>query len=107
MRQKFDPQLYFIEFRISNANTSGEASACITFAKSNSWAVGTNSKIVIQYMEKYNRIGNNLDENPEILDSIHTDLKKLTKGGSRGRKATYTTENFLSALIVIPVKALS
>lgn len=65
-----------------------------------SWATGTNSKIVKEYEEKFNRISQIFDDNPEILDLVHRDLKKLSKGSRRGRQATYTSENFFRALIV-------
>lgn len=76
MRQKFDLQRYF------------------------SWANGSNSKIVRQYEEKYNRISEILDSTPPILELADRDLKKLSIGGRKGRKATYTSENLLRALVV-------
>jgi IS5 family transposase len=48
-----------------------------------------------------------LDENPEILDAFHQDVKKLSPGGRRGRKGDYTSENVLRALIVQAVEGLS
>ena len=76
MRQKFDPQRYF------------------------HWSTASTSKIVREYEEKYNRISEILDENPEILDLAAADLRKLSTGGRKGRKATYTAENLLRAVIV-------
>ena len=40
-----------------------------------SWATGTHSKIVKAYEEKYNRISQILDDNPEILD-VRTETSK-------------------------------
>lgn len=37
-------------------------------------------KIVRQCREKYKQIGRILDENPEILDLVHEDLKQLSAG---------------------------
>lgn len=39
------------------------------------WATGTHSKIVKEYEEKYNRISQILDDNPEILD-VRTETSK-------------------------------
>ena len=76
MRQKFDPQRYF------------------------HWSTASTSKIVREYEEKYNRISEILDENPEILDLAAADLRRLSTGSRKGRKATYTAENLLRAVIV-------
>lgn len=77
MRQKFDAQRYF------------------------NWSTATGSKIVRRYEEEYNRISQILDENPGILNLVDKDLKKLSRPNRRGRKATYTSENLLRALIVL------
>ncbi len=60
----------------------------------------SDSKIVHDYEWKYNRISEILDANPEIIDAIHQDIKKLSEGNRKGRKATYTSENFLRTLVV-------
>lgn len=57
-------------------------------------------KTVREYREKYKRISRILDENPEILDQIHRDLRKLSQGGRYGREADFTSETILRALIV-------
>lgn len=64
-------------------------------------------KIVREYREKYKRISRILDENPEILDLAHRDLKKLSQGGRHGREADFTSETILRALIVHCVEGLS
>jgi IS5 family transposase len=76
MRLKSDPQRYF------------------------HWSTASTSKIVREYEEKYNRISEILDENPEILDLAAADLRKLSTGSRKGREATYTAENLLRAVIV-------
>jgi IS5 family transposase len=76
MRQKYDPQSYF------------------------NWAPESSSKTVREYENKYNRISRILDENPEILDLVDRELKKLCRPGRKGRKAKYTTEILLRAMIV-------
>jgi IS5 family transposase len=83
MRLKSDPQRYF------------------------HWSTASASRIVLQYEEKYNRISQILDENPEILNLAARDLRKLSTGDRRGRKATYTAENLLRALIVHQIEGSS
>ena len=56
-------------------------------------------KIVRAHRAKYKRISAILDRNPAILDLAANDLKKLSEGGRRGRKAVYTAENLLRAVI--------
>jgi len=57
-------------------------------------------KIVREYRQRYKGISRLLDENPEILDRVHEDLKRLSDGGRRGRKGDFTSETILRALIV-------
>lgn len=76
MRQKFDRQRYF------------------------DWATGSTSGIVRKYEEKYNRISDLLDANPKILTLVDHDLRKLSRDSGKGRKATFTSENLLRALLV-------
>jgi len=64
-------------------------------------------KTVRQYREKYKGISRLLDENPEILDRVHGDLKKLSQGGRGGRKADFTSETILRALVVHAIEGLS
>lgn len=79
MRLKADPQRYF------------------------HWSLGSRSKIVLEYEEKYHRISAILDANPHFVDLVHRDLKPLSRDNPknrRGRKAYFTSENILRALIV-------
>lgn len=65
------------------------------------WASGAPaSKIVGQYQEKFNRIAEILDQNPAILELAAGDLRKLSVGRKKGRKATYTCENLLRTVLV-------
>ena len=64
-------------------------------------------KTVRQYREKYKRISQVLDKNPGVLDLIHRDLKKLSQGGRQGRKADFTSETILRALVVHAIEGLS
>jgi transposase, IS5 family len=66
------------------------------------WADDDSStlKIVREHREKYKRIDTILEANPEILDLAARDLRSLSQGGRNGRKAVYTSENLLRALIV-------
>jgi IS5 family transposase len=79
MRQKADPQRYF------------------------DWSLASTSKVVLQYEEKYHRISAILDANPHFVELVHRDLKELSSDkpeNRRGRKADFTSENILRALIV-------
>jgi len=83
MRQKFDPQSYL------------------------GWTSPTGRKIIRQYREKYKHISETLDNNLPILDVVDQALKKLSQGGEDGRKAQYTSENILRALIVHQIEGTS
>jgi IS5 family transposase len=63
-------------------------------------------KIVIDYERKYNRISDQLDQHPELVASVHRDLRKLSQGGPKGRKGDFTSENILRALIVMTLENL-
>ena len=71
------------------------------------WTPSSNAKIVLAYEEKYNGVSRILDENPAILDAIDKDLRKLSRPGKAGRRATFTSENLLRALIVYQVEGAS
>jgi len=64
------------------------------------WSSVSELKIVRTHRKKYKRISAILDKNPEILALAHRDLKTLSRGGRGGRRATFTSENLLRALIV-------
>jgi len=64
-------------------------------------------RVVREHREKYKRISRLLDKNPEILDLVHRDLKKLSQGGRKGRKADFTSETILRALVVHAIEGLS
>ena len=48
-----------------------------------------------------------LDENPEVLDRVHQDLKKLSQGGRGGWDADFTSETILRALVVHAIEGPS
>lgn len=63
---------------------------------------------VRQYREKYMGISVALDRVPEMLDVVHQDLLQLTEANRRqGRKADFTSETILRALIVMMVEGLA
>lgn len=65
------------------------------------------NKIVREYREQYKEISEILDCRPEILDMAHRDLGKLSRTTSRrGRKAEFTSENLLRAIIVMQIEGL-
>lgn len=45
-------------------------------------------RTVLEYREKYKGISRVLELNPEILDLIHNDLRKLSQGRRRAGNAT-------------------
>ena len=68
-------------------------------------------KIVQEFQARYKRISDLLDKNPEILEWVHEDLKRLSVGkkedGKGERKSGYTSENIFRSLIVLCVEGLS
>lgn len=64
-------------------------------------------KTVRDYRQKYKAISQILDENAEILDRIHEDLKKLSQGGRDGREGDFTSETILRALVVHAIEGLA
>ena len=64
-------------------------------------------KVVREDREKYKRISRLLDENPEILDLVHEELKSLSQGGRGGRDADFTSETILRALVVHAIEGNS
>lgn len=72
------------------------------------WTGGSSgSKVVGEFQEKYNRIGEILDGNPEVLELAARDLRKLSRPRNKGRKATYTCENLLRAVLVHQIEGRS
>jgi IS5 family transposase len=63
-------------------------------------------KIVVEYQEKYKRLSDRLDQHPEVVTLVHRDLRKLSQGGSKGRKGDHTSENILRTLVVMMVENL-
>lgn len=65
------------------------------------------NKIVREYRQEYKRISEILDKHPKILEMAHRDLAKLSKATSRrGRKADFTSENLLRAILVMQREGL-
>jgi IS5 family transposase len=63
-------------------------------------------KVLRDYPDRYRAIGQVLDRNPEILDAVHLDLRKLSQGGGKGREGDFTSENLLRALGVEQAEGL-
>jgi len=57
-------------------------------------------KTVREYRQKYKGVSRILDAHPEILEQVHEDLKRLSSGGRKGRKADFSSETILRALVV-------
>lgn len=64
------------------------------------WSSASELKIVRTHRRKYKEISAILDRNPAVLALAHGDLKTLSQGGRKGRRAQFTSENLLRALIV-------
>ena len=64
------------------------------------WSGEPALKIVRQRRRRYKKISELLERNPAVLDLAHDDLQELlSQGGRDGRKAGFTSENLLRALI--------
>ncbi len=63
-------------------------------------------KVVRDYRARYRAISQVLDRNPEVLDLVDRDLRKLSQGGRKGRKGDFTSESILRALIVQEMEGL-
>ncbi len=61
-------------------------------------------KIVRAHRHKYKRISAILDGNPAVLELAARDFSVLSQGGRGGRRAVFTAENLLRALIVHTVE---
>jgi IS5 family transposase len=64
------------------------------------WSSASELKIVRTHRRKYKRISALLDRNPGLLDLADRDLQALSQGGRKGRRADFTSENLLRALLV-------
>lgn len=64
-------------------------------------------KTVREYRAKYKGLSRILDARPEILELVHEDVKRLSRGGRTGRSADFTSETILRALVVHAVEGLS
>jgi IS5 family transposase len=62
-------------------------------------------KIVADYKNSYDKISDNLDKNPKILEMVHNDL--VLWGSDSGRESTYSSEQLLRALLVKCIEGLS
>ncbi len=61
-------------------------------------------KVVKEYCDKYNKIAHRLEENPEILNSFHEDLKNF--GACFGRESKYSSEQILRMIIIKFIEAV-
>lgn len=62
-------------------------------------------QVVVQFQERYNRIGHILDETPAILEAVHADLCKPCS--ETGRQSTFSSEQFLRMIVVKVIEGLS
>jgi len=61
-------------------------------------------KVVNEYREKYKIISELLQDNPQLVSSVHQDLAKMLSQSKRGRKSEYTSEQILRSLIIMFVE---
>lgn len=59
---------------------------------------------VKQFRERYNRIDQILDENPDILTVVHADLARPCSAS--GRQSTFSSEQFLRMIVVMIIEGL-
>ena len=57
-------------------------------------------KVVDAYRQKYQGLSGLLDDNPRLLELAHRDWARLLSSSNEGRRAKFTTEQLLRALIV-------
>ena len=62
-------------------------------------------KEVIKFQERYNHIDCILDENPKILEVVHSDLCRPCS--ATGRQSTFSSEQFLRMIVVKVIEGLS
>ena len=72
------------------------------------WESDSLPKTVRQFRTKYKNIDRVLDENPAVLALVDADLQRLSpkRRRRRGRRAAYTSENILRALLVLTIEGL-
>jgi len=64
-------------------------------------------KVVEDYRGKYERVSALLDELPALLELVHRDVRRLSRGGRGRRQGEYTTENIFRALVVQDLEGTS
>lgn len=62
-------------------------------------------KEVRDYRERYERISRILDDNPEVLEALHTDLSAPCSPA--GRQSTYSSEQFLRMIVIKGIEGFS
>lgn len=70
------------------------------------WGGKSTLKVVRQYQEKYERIATLVAANPELLRLAHRDWAGKLSTSRRGRRAAYSCEEILRALVVMFVEQL-
>jgi IS5 family transposase len=64
-------------------------------------------KVTRDYYKKYQAINQILSQTPKILQAFHRDASKSLGGGERKRLATFTSDQFLRAILVMEIEQLS
>jgi len=68
---------------------------------------GSHLKVTEEYYAKYERINRILSENLEIVTIFHRDASKGCRSRERRRRATFTSDQFLRAILVMEIEQLS
>jgi IS5 family transposase len=68
---------------------------------------GSHLKVTQEYYAKYKKINKILLENPKILKAFHKDASKGCRNEERRRAATFTSDQFLRAILVMEIEQLS
>jgi len=63
-------------------------------------------KVTRQYHEKYREVDRILAETPEILNVFHRHVAKLLDTAGRKRRATFTSDQILRAILVMEIEGL-
>lgn len=71
------------------------------------WPSSEAPKTVTQYRQRYKRLSDLLDVTPGLLSLVSRDLRRLSGSSRRGRKAVYTCQTILRALIVHQLEGTS
>jgi IS5 family transposase len=68
---------------------------------------GSHLKVTREYYKKYQAINQILSQTPKILETFHRDISRSLGKGGRKRISTFTSDQFLRAILVMEIEHLS